>query len=380
MKASCKFLLSLAVLLFVVLLAPQSALAGTANCPTEPKSNVAIASGDVYGGTNCILTTTGDVDSFIFTGNVGDIYQFTLGGISTNTQNICLAVYDPSFAEIFSGCSAIGYPDYRNSVVTDQTLASAGTYTIVVTEATDGTDGYGVSLERIYPSPTDAQKAALSTALTGTITPVSDTPAFTFAGVTTGEFGVTASVPSSATQNVCVTVYSPKGTLVTPTTTTPPETNPACTSIGYPNYLTTVTIKFTPSQSGTFLALLNEGGDAGTVGYNFEVACVVGNCTPPPPSCTLADALSYNPTTSTLTMNFTVGNTYGTVWNAWLTYQTTTTRLFSTARPVTVPPVNIVKTTTLSPNKGEVGVLSTLTTSTKGIVCSSFAKVATGTP
>lgn len=379
MKALCKFLLPLAALLFLFALAPQAAMAGSADCPVEPKSNVPIASGDVYGGANCILSTTGDVDSFVFTANAGDIYQLTAGGLSTNTQNICLALYDPSFAEIFSGCSAIGYPSYRNSVVTDQTLATTGTYTMVVSEAADSVVGYGTSLERIYPTPSDGQKVALSTPLAGTITPVADTPAFTFAGVTTGEFGVTASVPSGATQNLCLTVYSPKGTLVTPATTTPVETNPACTAIGYPSYITTVTIKFTPTAAGTFLVLLNEGGDAGTVGYNLEVSCVVGNCVPPPPSCTLTDAASYDATTSTLTMNFTVGNTYATTWRTWLNYQGTMKELFGAAQPITVPPVAITKTATLA-KEGEVAIYSTLTTASKGIVCSNLVKVATGTP
>lgn len=379
MRASRTFLLPLAALFFVFALLPQSAMAGAANCPAEPKSNVPIASGDVYGGTNCVLTTTGDVDSFVFSATAGNIYQLTLGGLSTNTQNICLALYDPSFAEIFTKCSSIGYPNYVNSVVTDQTLATTGTYTMVVSEFSDGTVGYGTSLERIYPIPPDAQKAALSTPLAGTITPVADTPAFTFAGVTTGEFGVTASVPSSATQNLCVTVYSSKGTLVTPVTTTPQETNPACTSIGYPNYIATATIKFTPAAAGTFLILLNEGGDAGTVGYNLEVSCVVGNCVPPPPSCTLTDTAAYDATTSTLTMNFTEGNNYAATWRTWLNYQGTMKELFSVAQPITVPPAAVTKTTTLA-KEGVVAVISTLTTATKGITCSSYVKVATGTP
>jgi hypothetical protein len=378
MKISRKFLLPLAALLFAFALAPQAAMAGAADCPTEPKSNVAIASGDVYAGTNCTLNTTGDVDSFVFSANSGDIYQIT-AGINTGSVNICLALYDPSFAKIFSGCSNIGYPGEKYSVVADQTLAATGTYTMVVTEASDGALNYGASLERIYPTPPDGQKVALASPITGTVTPVADTPAFTFAGVTTGEFEVTASVPSSAAENLCITVYSPKGTPVTPTTSTPPETNPACTNIGYPGEKYTVTIDFTPTQAGTYLVLLNEAGDAGTVAYNFEVSCLLGGCTPPPPSCTLTNTATYDSTTSTLTMDFTEGNTYAAVWHTWLNYQGTMTELFSVAQPITVPPVAVTKTTTLA-KEGVVAVISTLTTATKGITCSSYVKVATGTP
>jgi hypothetical protein len=379
MKVLRAFALPLAALLFPFLFVPQSALATTANCPVEPKPNVPIASGDVFGGTNCTLKTTGDVDSFVFSANAGDIYQL-VAGINTGSENICLALYSPTnfTTPIFSECSIITYPNYQDSVVTVQKLIETGTYTMVVSEETDGTLNYGTSLERIYPTPSDGQKVTLGGAVAGNVTPVADTPAFTFAGVTTGEYQVTASVPSTATQNLCITVYSASGSLITPSVAT--EKNPGCTIITYPNYQDTVTIDFTPSAAGTYLAILNEGGDAGTVGYNFEVSCLVGNCIPPPPSCTLTDTLTYDATTSTLTMNFTVGNTYATTWNAWLTYDSTVVKVFpATAQPITNPPVTIVKTASL-PKKGEVGVLSTLSTTSKGIVCSSFAKLATGTP
>ena len=80
-------------------------------------------------------------------------------------------------------------------------------------------------------------------------------------------------------------------------------------------------------------------------------------------------------------MNFTVGNLSATTWNAWLTSQNTIAALsgFPTTQPITNPPVPITKTTSLSP-EGKVGVLSTLTTSKGGIICSSWVQVATGTP
>jgi len=119
--------------------------------------------------------------------------------------------------------------------------------------------------------------------------------------------------------------------------------------------------------------------DAGTVAYNLEVSCLLGGCTPPPPSCTLTDTATYDATTSTLTMAFTEGNNYAAVWHTWLNYQGTMTQLFSVAQPITVPPATVTKTATLA-KEGEVAVISTLTTATRGITCSSYVKVATGTP
>jgi hypothetical protein len=95
--------------------------------------------------------------------------------------------------------------------------------------------------------------------------------------------------------------------------------------------------------------------------------------------CTLKDTAKYTATSGTLTMNFTVGNTSAATWNAWLTDQNTTIQLFSISQPITNPPVAITKTTSLS-KEGKVGVLSTLTTPTKGIICSSWEQIATGTP
>jgi hypothetical protein len=99
--------------------------------------------------------------------------------------------------------------------------------------------------------------------------------------------------------------------------------------------------------------------------------------------CTLTDSVSYNATTSTLTMNFTVGNneTSAVTWSAWLTYQDTITPVFTPiSQPVTNPAAHITKTFPDLPAEGTVGVLSTLTTATGGIVCSSFVAAKTATP
>jgi hypothetical protein len=96
-------------------------------------------------------------------------------------------------------------------------------------------------------------------------------------------------------------------------------------------------------------------------------------------SCTLQDTLSYNSSSGTLTTKFLIGNPTAVTWNAWLTYQNTIQQLFSVSQPITNVPKTVTQTTNLSP-EGTVGVLSTLTTSTQGIVCSSWAQTNTGTP
>src|SRR5208283_4107088 len=95
MRVSIRFTLSVAVLLFGLLVVPNSARAGVADCPKEPATNVAIASGDVYAGANCVLYTPGDVDSYVFSANSGDTYQLALG-YQSGATNVCLTLYDPN--------------------------------------------------------------------------------------------------------------------------------------------------------------------------------------------------------------------------------------------------------------------------------------------
>jgi len=378
MRASRNFALPLAVLFLMFLLNPRLALAGTANCPPEPKANVPIATGDIYEGANCTLKTTGDTDSFVFTGNKGETYQLATALNGSVAANICLTLYDPSFKIIYGPqCTGVGFGGPA-SVVQDQSLTVTGTYTVDITENASATQEYAVSLERLYPFPPNAETVKLATEYIGDIAALTGSNAFTFEGATTGEYQVAASLPGSVNANICMTVYSPGGTLITPILGSEGE----CTGVGFGGP-STILIDFTPTVDGIYMAFVSVAGNDGTQSYSLEVSCVVGNCPngPPPPSCILTDTATYNATSGTLTMNFTVGNNYATTWNAWVIYLSTITPLsgFPIAQPITVPPVAITKTTSLA-KEGEVEVLTTLTTPTKGIVCSNLAKVATGKP
>lgn len=374
MRLPSNFALPLAALLFMLLLVPQAALAGSENCPVEPATDVPIATGDTFIGSNCTLYTVGDVDSFVFNGNKGDIWQLTLGLNGTATQDICLTLYPPKGAAIFHYCTSIyGYGSPR-SVVTDQTLPTTGTYTMVITETATGTQNYAVSLERLNPLPPNAQPVNLGKVYAGDIAWITDSNAFTFAGVANDQFQVSATIPSGAANDLCLSVYFPDATVA----------GSYCTDIygyGSPH---TVQIDVTPPKSETVMAFLTaRGNDATVPSYSLEVSCLVGanGCKgpiPPAPACTLKDAATYDPTSSTLTMNFTVGNKAVATWNVWLTtYQNTTTSLLSVSQPITNPPVTKIETTPLSP-EGTVGVLSTLTTPKNGIICSSWVQIKTG--
>jgi hypothetical protein len=364
MRPSTNFVLLLAALLFILL--PQAALAGATNCPKEP-TRTPITDGEVFAGSNCTIHSVGDIDEFTFSANNGDTYQLALALSGALSYNVCLTLYDPKKKPIKSGCTS-----GNTESVIDQALTVTGSYTIEVYEPSNGVQNYALSLERLYPfPPNEEQIKTLGKVVDGDIFAPTDSNAFVFSGATTGTYEVTANLSGALSYNVCVTVYSPNGTLVAPST----GTNPACTSGNVAAQL-----DFTPTQAGQYLEFLEVQGNLnGTQEYTLEVSCLLGDCPSPYPTCTLVDAASYNATSGILAMDFTVGNKSAATWNAWLNSQSSVTSLFSESQPITNPPKAIAKTTKLSP-KGTVGVLSTLTTPTSGIICSSFVTVNTGTP
>jgi hypothetical protein len=356
----------LAALVFAAVLAPASAWATTTkDCPTEPKQNVPITSGETYSGTNCELYTTGDVDSFVFKAAAGDTWDMVLGVASGATTNICLTLYAPNNSVASpQACTNIEFGG--DSVGTVLQLTTAGTYTMVVQETSDATVGYSLSLERISPAPADATALSLSKNITGAITVATAQEAYTFYGVTTGKYQIAASLVSGDTQNVCFNVYQPNGSSAL-------SSGAPCTNIEFGG--DTISVDLTPTQNGTYVVLVYAGGNDTTVGYNLEVSCLLGKCIKTTPKCELTDALSYS--SGTLTMDFTIGTPSAVTWNAWLVSDNKTELLFSTSQPVTEPAVTVTKTASLEAS-GTVGVVSTLTTATDGITCSSWETVNTG--
>lgn len=283
-------------------------------------------------------------------------------------NNICLALYDPSQKSIFSQCS----DSYHGglSVGANQKLTVTGLYTMVVTAAgNNAIIKYGASLERLYPAPPDGRQITLGQAISDEINPLTDWDAFTFVGATTGTYRINGSIATGGyTSDLCMQVFWPDGT-----------GGPAQCTDSYHGG-NSIQMDVTPLQNGTHVVLVWEAGYDGTVGYNLNVACLVGNCGSPFPACTLKDVPSYDSASGTLTMNFTVGNKFNATWNAWLTYQNTMESLFSATQPITDPPITVTKTRANLPKSGKVGILSTLTHVTKGITCSSWVQVDTGAP
>ncbi|HSY92495.1 MAG TPA: hypothetical protein VK812_14055 [Candidatus Binatus sp.] len=378
MRNGTKFSLLSAAILSAALLMPGASWATTTakNCPKEPAPNVAISSGMTYSGTNCVLNSVNDVDSFVFTASKGDIWSFIEDGASP-TSNVCLDLWSPSLTKTHLGCTSAGETGNWYFLYNAQTLSESGSYTIDVT-ATGGTISYNLSLERLNPVPPDASLIFLPANISSEVSPPTAQEAYKFYAATTGVYQITASVPSPA-NNVCFAVYKPGGSVAV---------NSTCTSAGLHGNWYVVTADMTPTVTGTYLLVVSTLYDVGTVNYSLGVSCAAGTCPPNPipPTCVLKDALSYNATTSTLTMNFTLATPVPATWDAWLiSNQNVATPLWSQSEPISDNPVTVPETQANVPKEGIVGVLSTLTvpsttTTAGGITCSSWTTVNTGKP
>jgi hypothetical protein len=372
MRVQKRFGLMLAAVVFAVTLMPSMSWASTVkNCPQEPTSTT-IASGIDYAGTNCVLHTPGDIDSFVFGANNRDTYQIIVayqGGFN----GTCMKLFDPNGKLIFPNSSNPNNCTGNVDLVVSQALTVTGNYTINLSTEGNGSGGdYALSLERINPLPPDAQQLTLRKAVNGTFAPANQQITYTFFGSTTGTYQVSVNY-TGGFNGTCVYLYYPGSAMARP------APDQGCTGNGVFQFT------FQPPTNGTYMVLLTGEGDGSGGDYSIEVSCFLGTCSSPP--CTLIDAASYNATTSTLTMKFTIGNNLGepAIWNAWLTYADpqgtsldTMQPLFSVSQPITNPPKVITKTFGL-PKEGTVGILSTLSTTKNGIACSSWVQVTTGT-
>lgn len=258
-------IVALALTLAVCMLFPSAALAQGTNCPPEPASGTPIADGQIYIGANCTLTSPGDVDGFVFSGNNGDIYHIVTAINGSAPTNICLTLYDPNGHNIFSGCTNVEFGGL--SVLVNQTLTVTGPYTVDITETSTATIKYALSLERLHPFPPNAQEINLATQYPGDISPITDSNAFTFEGATNTTVQVSATLTGSPQSNLCMDVYFQDGTHVG---------TEQCTNIEFGGL--TIQIDFTPTQNGAYMAFFQVGGNDGTVTYTMEVSCLVGTC------------------------------------------------------------------------------------------------------
>lgn len=348
------------LLLFVSLLVPQYgwAVSEAKNCTPEPTTNMAIAYGTVLSGVDCFITPVADLDSFVFTAAANDKIRLQALKVGGGYYAVpCVDLRDPDGLPV-------GNPVCSGNVQINQTLTKPGTYKVLVTESgNDDTVQYNLSLHRVFPFPASALPIKYGQVLGDEINPSTDLDFFVFTGSASDWIRINASKTAGGYYAVvCFEVYQPDAAL-----------------LGQKQCGTNPLLDIVLSQTGTYYILVSEDGNDDVVTYNLGAQCLSGPCKVVQ-TCTLKDTPTYDAASKTLTMNFTVGNTFPANWNAWLTYQNTIASLFSLAQPITDPPATITKTRANLSKAGKVGVLSTLTTPKQGVVCSSWVVINTGTP
>ncbi len=370
-----RFCLILATVAIAIVFMPNISLGAVKNCPQEPVST-SIVSGDDYAGANCVLYTPGDVDSFVFSANAGDTWQIILA-YQGGSPNTCMVLYDPNSKPIFPNTNDPNNCTNGESanVVDSQTLSLTGNYTMILRMDGDSADGdYALSLERINPFPPNAQELKLATPVDAAVAPSNQQTTYTFYGATTGTYLVSVSY-TGGYNNTCAYLYYPGSAT--------PEPSPyqGCTN----GSSAEVQFMFNPPKNDTYMLLLTGQGDGPGSDYSIEVSCYLGTCPVPNQTTTAcADALSYDSTTNTLTMDFTIGTPIAVTWDVWLVSANTlhfsgntTHPLWSVSQPITEPETSVTKTEGVA-KVGRVGVLSIFTTPTAGITCSNWVTINTG--
>ena len=169
-------------------------------------------------------------------------------GPSPTTQ-VCFTLYSPGVPanQIFNACTCNGCFGGSASVSTNQTLTTAGLYTIKISEMNDGVQAYGLSLERLSPTPPDAVALTLAKNVTGDVSAPTSQNTFTFNGGTTGTYEIAVSLAPNPTSQVCMNAYQPNGTSALSGGT------PLCTCNGCFGGSSSFQADITPSLAGTYV-------------------------------------------------------------------------------------------------------------------------------
>src|SRR5688572_11681934 len=107
-------------------------------CPGEP-TNMAVAYGALV---SCAIETTGDTDTFTFTGAVGEAVIVHVTRAPSASLIPCVDLVAPD-ASTTTSCN------FSAANRIDTVLTQNGTFTIIARGQSAATGGYGLSLERV---------------------------------------------------------------------------------------------------------------------------------------------------------------------------------------------------------------------------------------
>jgi len=335
----------------MLFLAPDARASSEAtNCSAEP-TDMAISSGAVLAGADCILNPGSDNDFFRFTGGTGQFVRLNVAGIH-GPGIMTVAVLDPDGLTVAStGALAISAGAWRNFFFA---APKPGTYTAVLALGTGSVSAdYSLTFERLAPAGADADPLSLNTIVGGELNPGTDIDLFRFEAQAGSRIRVSATpVNLPALQDFQMIVTDPLG--------------------GHPSYIevsgkTTIFYDLNVTQTGTHVVgLRGYRPDLDPFSYTLEIQCLQGPCSPP--DCVVEVNPTFN--AGTLTIGMHLGNRLpSATFNLSFVVGAQTTRLISAPIPTIDPVVTFALPIPGVPNLGRIAVMSTITTPSLGVAC-----------
>ncbi len=230
----------------------------------NPVGSVSLPLGQVQTGNIGSATQS---NAYTFSANVGDVFNFTMVTTSGNLLP-CIEVYNSAGKPVASGSNCPGYGTIELNGVA---VPSAGTYSAIVWDFHDaGTGNYSLFLERTN-DPANPVNVDFDQTMSGAISAVAQSNAYTFAGTASDTLDYTVTTTSGGLLP-CIWIYNSAGLPVT--------NGSSC-----PGYGTIELSGFSVPSSGTYFVILKDFHDASLGVYNMSVQCF-GTCLLPAPTFT----------------------------------------------------------------------------------------------
>ena len=207
---------------------------------------------------NCEIAPVAEIDSFDFDGTAGDELRIACSGTSLGAS-FRVQLLDPTGVEVASSFCTTSFCTF----VISHTLASTGTYRILVTELNDDATGsYTLQLERIPPALTPPC-IGYSATVCETISPLTDHDFLSFLGEANTQIRINVAGLSLGSSPYAE-VYDPTGALVT---------SSFCTTS-----FCSFQINLTLALTGEYTILITELDRNATGNYTVRLDCIFGAC------------------------------------------------------------------------------------------------------
>ncbi len=196
-------------------------------------------------------------NAYTFSANANDVFNFTVVTTSSTTGTLwpCIQVYNSAGTPVTNGGSC---PGGTNVVLNGLTIASAGTYSVIVKDYSNtNTGNYSIFLQRT-DGPPNAITLSYDTVTAGTISAATQTNNYTFAANANDilNFTVVTTSSTSGTLWPCIQVYNSAGTPVTNGGSCPGGTNVGLNGLAIPS-------------AGTYTVSVKDYSNTNTGNYNI---------------------------------------------------------------------------------------------------------------